>query len=172
MQVNSAIEDAGALDDPDAVNEELGFINIHYYAAAATKYGTMAMGGYEYEGKSYDALFEHVEPYSTCIDCHAAEQEPLLVSANTMLPLREALSGLVRHEHELVEPEVLPYWQDLYDHILVVSETTDSLRDLVSSLVEANLSLRDFRQNQVMKTVSSWAAIVAAPTLITSDRAP
>jgi magnesium transporter len=85
-----------------------------------------------------------------------------------VLPLREALSGLVRHEHELVvDPDVLPYWQDLYDHVLVVSETTDSLRDLVSSLVEANLSLRDFRQNQVMKTVSSWAAIVAAPTLIT-----
>jgi len=84
-----------------------------------------------------------------------------------VLPLREALSGLVRREHELVNPDILPYWQDLYDHVLVVSETTDSLRDLVSSLVEANLSLRDFHQNQVMKTVSSWAAIVAAPTLIT-----
>lgn len=70
VQVNSAIEDAEALDDPDAVNEELGFINIHYYPAAATKYGTMAMGGYEYEGRSYDALFNHVEPFTTCIDCH------------------------------------------------------------------------------------------------------
>ncbi|HZD11514.1 MAG TPA: cytochrome c3 family protein, partial [Candidatus Binatia bacterium] len=70
VQVNAAIEESGVADDPDAVNEDLGFINIHYYAAAATKYGTLAMGGYEYEGKSYDALFNHVEPYSTCIDCH------------------------------------------------------------------------------------------------------
>lgn len=70
VQVNAAIEDAGSADDPDGVNEELGFVNIHYYAAAATKYGTLAMGGYEYEGKSYDSLFEHVEPYTTCIDCH------------------------------------------------------------------------------------------------------
>jgi len=84
-----------------------------------------------------------------------------------VLPLREALSGLVRHRHELVDPDVLPYWQDLYDHIVVVSETTDGLRDLVGSLTDANLSLRDYRQNQVMKTVSSWAAIVAAPTLVT-----
>jgi magnesium transporter len=84
-----------------------------------------------------------------------------------VLPLREALSGLIRRQHELVDPDVLPYWQDLYDHVLVVSETTDSLRDLVSSLVDANLALRDYRQNQVMKKVSSWAAIVAAPTLIT-----
>ena len=70
VQVNAAIEEAGSADDPDAVNEELGFVNIHYYAAAATKYGTMALGGYQYESKSYDALFNHVEPYSTCIDCH------------------------------------------------------------------------------------------------------
>jgi magnesium transporter len=84
-----------------------------------------------------------------------------------VLPLREALSGLVRHQHALVNPEVLPYWQDLYDHIVVVNETTDGLRDLASSLIDANLALRDYRQNQVMKTVSSWAAIVAAPTLVT-----
>ncbi len=84
-----------------------------------------------------------------------------------VLPLREALNGLVRRQHALVDPEIAPYWQDLYDHVLVVSETTDSLRDLVSSLVDANLSLRDYRQNQVMKKVTSWAAIIAAPTLIT-----
>jgi magnesium transporter len=84
-----------------------------------------------------------------------------------VLPLREALSGLLRHESALVNPEVLPYWQDLYDHVVVVSETTDGLRDLAASLVDANLALRDYRQNQVMKTVSSWAAIVAAPTLVT-----
>ena len=84
-----------------------------------------------------------------------------------ILPLREALSGLVRHEHSLVNPAVMPYWQDLYDHLVVVSETTAGLRDIASSLVDANLALRDYRQNQVMKTVSSWAAIVAAPTLVT-----
>ena len=48
-----------------------------------------------------------------------------------------------------------------------MSEATDSLRDLVSTIVETNLSLRDYRQNQVMKKVTSWAAIIAVPTLIT-----
>ena len=41
------------------------------------------------------------------------------------------------------------------------------MRDLVSTIVETNLSLRDYRQNQVMKKVTSWAAIIAVPTLIT-----
>ncbi|MGH9022279.1 MAG: CorA family divalent cation transporter, partial [Acidimicrobiia bacterium] len=50
---------------------------------------------------------------------------------------------------------------------LRVSESSDSLRELVSTIVETNLSRRDYRQNQVMKKVTSWAAIIAVPTLVT-----
>lgn len=82
-------------------------------------------------------------------------------------PLREALSALMHREQQAFKPEMLPYLQDLYDHVVVVHESTDSVRDQAGSLVEANLSLRDYRQNQVMKKVSSWAAIAAVPTLIT-----
>ena len=41
------------------------------------------------------------------------------------------------------------------------------MRELVGHLVDANLVLRDYRQNQVMKKVTSWAAIIAVPTLVT-----
>ncbi|WCO68804.1 magnesium transporter CorA family protein [Iamia majanohamensis] len=84
-----------------------------------------------------------------------------------VVPLREAVSSLMRREHGVAEGQMYPYYQDVYDHVLRVSEATDSLRDLVSSIVETNLSLRDYRQNQVMKKVTSWAAIIAVPTLIT-----
>lgn len=83
------------------------------------------------------------------------------------IPLREVISGLMRHEQSLVSNETHPYFQDVYDHVLRVEESADSLRDLVSTIVETNLSLRDYRQNQVMKKVTSWAAIIAVPTLIT-----
>lgn len=83
------------------------------------------------------------------------------------VPMRETVSALMRHEHTAVAEELYPYYQDAYDHILRVSESTDALRDLVSTIVETNLSLRDYRQNQVMKKVTSWAAIIAVPTLIT-----
>ena len=69
VSVNEALTEAGVTDE-DAVSEDLGFLNIHYYAAAATKYGTVAKGGYEYEGQTYDANFAHVEEYDTCIECH------------------------------------------------------------------------------------------------------
>jgi magnesium transporter len=84
-----------------------------------------------------------------------------------VVPMREAVSALMRREQSAVAEPLYPYFQDVYDHILRVSESTDALRDLVSTIVETNISLRDYRQNQVMKKVTSWAAIVAVPTLIT-----
>jgi hypothetical protein len=69
INVDKSIEEA-MVTSPDVVSEELGFLNIHYYAAAATKYGTLAKGGYEYEGKSYDAFFAHVDDFRTCTQCH------------------------------------------------------------------------------------------------------
>jgi magnesium transporter len=83
------------------------------------------------------------------------------------VPMREAVSSLMRREHGAVTEDLYPYYQDVYDHILRVSESSDSLRDLVSTIVETNLSLRDYRQNQIVKKVSSWAAIIAVPALIT-----
>ena len=74
-QVDAALEKFGVVDDLDVVPESvedsnLGFINIHYFAAASTLYGTTTQGGYEYDGKSYDAKNEHVAGYDTCVGCH------------------------------------------------------------------------------------------------------
>ena len=84
-----------------------------------------------------------------------------------VVPMREAVSGLMRREHDTVSGALYPYFQDVYDHILRVSESSDSLRELVSTIVETNLSLRDYRTNQIMKKVTSWAGILAVPTLVT-----
>ncbi|MCJ7552038.1 MAG: hypothetical protein MUQ30_20395, partial [Anaerolineae bacterium] len=69
VSVDASIEEAG-LTDMDAVSEDLGFTNIHYFAAAATRFGSQAMGGYQYEGNSYDPKFAHVDGVDACIDCH------------------------------------------------------------------------------------------------------
>jgi len=69
--VDSAIAETG-LEDMNAVSEDLSFINIHYYAAAASLYGSIANGGYEIEGNFYQPQFNHVEGYQECDDCHNA----------------------------------------------------------------------------------------------------
>ena len=84
-----------------------------------------------------------------------------------VVPMREAVSGLMRREHSTIAHDLYPYYQDVYDHVLRVTESTDALRDLIATIVETNLSLRDYRTNQIAKQVTSWAAIIAVPTLIT-----
>ena len=69
VSVDKFIADAAAATD-DTPSEKLRFRNIHYFPAAATKYGTLAKGGYEYEGNTYDGNFAHVDGYSTCTECH------------------------------------------------------------------------------------------------------
>lgn len=68
--VDEALAELGLTEDLDTPNEELGFINIHYYAAAASLFGSEVHGGYEYAGNSYQIRFTHVEGYQTCADCH------------------------------------------------------------------------------------------------------
>ena len=119
----------------------------------------------------YDDVSEGIfadEPLAPSEQRNWFEMRRALVRFHRLVtPMREAISGLMRREHSIVGAELLPYYQDVYDHILRVSESSESLRDLVSTIVETNLSLRDYRQNLVMKKVTSWAAIVAVPTLIT-----
>jgi len=94
-------------------------------------------------------------------------RQALIQFHRLVVPMREAVSGLMRREQSTIDENLYPYYQDVYDHVLRVSESTDALRDLVSTIVETNLSLRDYQTNQIMKKVTSWAAIIAVPTLVT-----
>lgn len=67
--VSAYLAGRGATVD-DTVYPAISFQNIHYFAAAATKYGKFASGGYQYPGQMYDGFFKHVEGYESCQDCH------------------------------------------------------------------------------------------------------
>jgi len=54
----------------DTTSEKVKFLNIHYRAAGATRYGTEVKGGYEYAGKTYTGLFLHDKASTVCTDCH------------------------------------------------------------------------------------------------------
>lgn len=79
VQVNDAITELGLEGDEDATSADLGFVNIHYYAAAATLLGTEVQGGYQYEGQTYQPKFEHVEGYNSCAECHDSHSLELKV---------------------------------------------------------------------------------------------
>ncbi|MFC6086060.1 magnesium/cobalt transporter CorA [Sphaerisporangium aureirubrum] len=84
-----------------------------------------------------------------------------------VVPMREVVNSLMRRDLDIVSPEMAPYYQDVYDHVLRVSEWTESLRELVGNVYETHLNLQSNRMNDIMKRVTSWAAIIAVPTAIT-----
>jgi magnesium transporter len=85
-----------------------------------------------------------------------------------VLPMREVVNSIQHRRLDAKSPpELDPLFADLYDHVLRVSEWTESLRDMVTTVFETNLSLQDARLNAVMKKLTGWAAIIAVPTAIT-----
>ncbi|MCG8923469.1 magnesium transporter CorA family protein [Lentzea sp. CC55] len=82
------------------------------------------------------------------------------------LPMREVLGSLLHRDHELVDDVMMPYYLDVKDHTLVIAEMTESMRELVTNLREAEVAVQGNRLNSIMKKVTSWAAIIAVPTAI------
>jgi magnesium transporter len=81
-------------------------------------------------------------------------------------PLAEPLDRLARGRHELIHEDIRTYFRDVHDHLLRVIEQVESYRDLLTSVLAANLSQVTVRQNEDMRRISAWAAIIAVPTLI------
>ncbi|HEV8421076.1 MAG TPA: magnesium/cobalt transporter CorA [Actinomycetota bacterium] len=81
-------------------------------------------------------------------------------------PLREVLDVMQRRTVGVVTPTLEPYYRDVYDHVLRATDFVDSLRDILTSVLEASLAVISNRLNEVMKSLTSWAAIILVPTLI------
>ncbi|MFQ6331250.1 magnesium transporter CorA family protein [Nocardia sp. CWNU-33] len=94
-------------------------------------------------------------------------RKSLVTLRRVVLPMRELANAVMRRDLHIVDDAMMPYYQDVYDHILRAAEWTESLRDLVTTIRETQLTLQGNRLNAIMKKVTSWAAIIAVPTAIT-----
>lgn len=83
-------------------------------------------------------------------------------------PMQDILSQLTRTPAFTIPEEVRPYFRDVYDHARRVSDTIDTLREMVAAAMNVNLSLVTVAQGEIVKKLAGWAALLAAPTLITS----
>jgi magnesium transporter len=114
-----------------------------------------------------DALFDP-QPRSQELQRRSFEmRKSLVVLRRVVLPMREVVNTLMRRETQIVGPDMAPYFQDVYDHVLRATEWTESLRDLVSTILETNLTLQGNRLNEVMRRLTAWAAILAVTTAVT-----
>ncbi|TXN30079.1 magnesium transporter CorA family protein [Lacisediminihabitans profunda] len=114
-----------------------------------------------------DALFDE-RPRDKEVQKRSFEfRKSLVLLRRVVLPMREVVNTLLRRDLDAVDVAMGPYFQDVYDHVLRATEWTESLRDLVTTILETNLSIQSNRMNLIMKKVTSWAAIIAVPTAIT-----
>jgi magnesium transporter len=86
-----------------------------------------------------------------------------------VVPMRELVGRLLRMDDlpHVVPPQLLPYYQDVYDHVLRASEDVESARDLVGSILDTNLNEQSKQLNEITKKLAAWAAIIAVPTAVT-----
>lgn len=81
-------------------------------------------------------------------------------------PLVTPVDRLARGHHELIHEEVRAYFRDVHDHLLRVVAEVEGFRDLLTSVLAANLTQVSVRQNEDVRRISAWAAIIAIPTMI------
>jgi magnesium transporter len=83
-------------------------------------------------------------------------------------PLQDMLNALMRSYPTLVPKEVAVYLRDVHDHVVRASEAIDTMREMLTAAMSVNLSLVTVAQGEIVKRLAGWAALLAAPTLLTS----
>ena len=81
-------------------------------------------------------------------------------------PLVDPVDRLAKGRYEMIHPEVRTYFRDVNDHLLRTHEQLESYRDLLTSILSANLAQVTVRQNEDVRRISAIVAILAVPTAI------
>jgi magnesium transporter len=95
-------------------------------------------------------------------------QRDLMTLRLAVAPMQDIISQLTRLHPDLIPKEMRAYFRDVYDHVFRVNEAISAMREMLAAAINVNLSLVTFGQNEVMKKLAGWAAMLAAPTLLTS----
>ena len=90
----------------------------------------------------------------------------LLEIKRAVSPLVDICNRLMRFDVPLIPDDTRLYFRDVYDHAIRINEMVDTLRELLTTALEANLSLIAVSQNEAMKKLAAWAAIIAVPTMV------
>ena len=93
-------------------------------------------------------------------------KKDLVFLRRSVLPVREALSGLIRSENKLLKKDTRPFFQDIYDHAIHVVESLESYRDMLSSIKDLHMNAMSNRMNEVMKVLTIISTVFIPLTFI------
>lgn len=90
----------------------------------------------------------------------------LTVLKHATEPLIEAITRLFGGRVPQLCLSLQDYFRDVYDHLIRLNQSIDSLRDMVVTAISVNLSLISIQENEITKRLGSYAALITVPTLI------
>lgn len=84
-------------------------------------------------------------------------------------PLQDICSSLMHHEDAYLVPKAIyPYLRDINDHVLRINDLVNAQSEMLNVAMDVNLAMVSMAQNEVVKKLASWAAILAVPTMLAS----
>ena len=150
--------------------------NLAHHGVSFLLYGMLdvIVDGYFAAVETFDDYYDEVSeqifaerPLAPAEQRRWFEMRQALVRFHRLVvPMREALSSLMRREHAAVADELYPYYQDVYDHIARLTDSLDVYQDMLTNALESYLSLVSNNLNEVMKALTSVTVMFMAPTLI------
>lgn len=90
----------------------------------------------------------------------------LLQMHHAVAPLPEICQRLVRYDMGMVDRNTHPYFRDVFDHSTILLDRIESLRELLKTVVESKMLMSAMKQNEVMRQLAAWAAMLAVPTAV------
>jgi len=83
-------------------------------------------------------------------------------------PQREVIARFARGEFSFVRAHLLPYYRDLYDHLMQISDNVESFRDSLTNVLQVHLNLQQAQANEVIKVLTVLATLAIPILIITS----
>lgn len=112
-------------------------------------------------------IFEHRPSHQTMEQLYSLKRDSLKLQ-NAIAPLIDICNELMRFHESIIHPDVNIYFRDISDHLQRNSQAIDSMREMVIAAMQVHLTFETIRQNEVVKGLAGWGAILAIPTMIFS----
>ena len=92
----------------------------------------------------------------------------LLQLRNAVVPIEDISLQLMRLHHDLIPKDMGAYFRDVHDHVARIISTLDNMREMLTAAMQVHLALFTVRQNEVVKKLAGWGAVLAVPTVVFS----
>jgi magnesium transporter len=151
--------------EPHLLKHGSGFVLYALIDAVVDRYFPV-MEGLEDELEQLEKRIFAGTPARENVEQLYALKQKLMTLKHAAGPLQETSGKL----HGGRVPEVCSgtqdYFRDVYDHLVRINQSIDSLRDMVTTAITVNLSLVQVQENETVKRLAAYAALVAVPTMI------